>query len=672
MKNKSVGLSLLTYLIGLAVLPAFSGQLPTQAELDATLSAAAVYESGQNLEAFRRIEEWVRQSGSEPRLRSQLEAGLIKLLDSSSTFEARRFACKELGIIGTENALPALSGLLQDETTAGMACLALTTYPPGRADEELRTALSSAGGTARIQIINTLGDRRVAKSVETLSRFASDNEPAAAEAAIAALGKIGSRSAWKVIETSRPRAALGLAPLWTEAMLRCGEKIAASGHQKMIITAFEGLLTESEPAYIRRAALQTLIQTDKDQGEERIVKVLHGLDPVLKPVAIAAVRSLRAAGATQKFAGETPNLAPDEQVWMIDSLAARAGPDACSAITGCLTSSHPIVQQAAISALGRIGDASTVGVLAHALANSQEPERRRAIESALVSLGGGTETDKRLTVELKGSTGAARVHLLTALAKREGEAANPLLLREIDSTDAATAKAAFHALGQSATERELPVLLNKFSNLGSADVRSEAEGAAREALGSIEDESRRSTIVRDALRQVAGVESRTSLLSLLPVCADSAALDTVKAATTDPDSRVRDTAIRTLADWPNGSARDALVALSQQPQSETLRGVVFAGLVRLTGEENEHADAGLVDRYRQLLSSAHGEAETKLVLGALGGANTPEALQLVIPLLSEPGVHAEAAAAVKRIAQSIKTKHPEAAAEALQKLEAKK
>ena len=78
----------------------------------------------------------------------------------------------------------------------------------------------------------------------------------------------------------------------------------------MIITAFEGLLTESEPAYIRRAALQTLIQTDKDQGEERIVKVLHGSDPVLKPVAIAAVRSLRTAAAKNGRTCSPPDNVP--------------------------------------------------------------------------------------------------------------------------------------------------------------------------------------------------------------------------------------------------------------------------------------------------------------------------------------------------------------------------
>src|SRR5262249_8900836 len=162
--------------------------------------------------------------------------------------------------------------------------------------------------------------------------------------------------------------------------------------------------------------------------------------------------------------------------------------------------------------------------------DASKPEKGRMIESALVKLGGGEETDKLLAAEVRSSTGATRVHLLTALAKREGAAANPFLLQEINNTDAGAVKAAFYALGKSATERELPRVLKQLGNLSSAEVRSEAEEAAREALGRIEEESRRSTIVRAALREANAVEGRTSLLALLSICADDAALETVEAA----------------------------------------------------------------------------------------------------------------------------------------------
>src|ERR1019366_7320901 len=107
-------------LIGVAttlVIPASSAQTPTQDEVDKVVAEVATYVPGQSREAFRRIEELVGQPSSS--VRKQLEAGLVRLLAPTSTFEARRFACKQLGIIGSSRALPALGERLKSEETAG-------------------------------------------------------------------------------------------------------------------------------------------------------------------------------------------------------------------------------------------------------------------------------------------------------------------------------------------------------------------------------------------------------------------------------------------------------------------------------------------------------------------------------------------------------------------------
>jgi hypothetical protein len=62
----------------------------------------------------------------------------------------------------------------------------------------------------------------------------------------------------------------------------------------------------------------------------------------------------------------------------------------------------------------------------------------------------------------------------------------------------------------------------------------------------------------------------------------------------------------------------------------------------------------------------------RLILGTLGGAAHPGALQLALPLCANAGVRAEAEVAVKKIAQSIKAQHPQAAQEALDRIQAKR
>lgn len=648
---------------------ASSASPATKADIAKLIAQAATYEPGQSCEAFRRIEELMRATS--PGLHKDLEHGLVQLLGADSTFEARRFACKQLGIIGSKTALPAIARLLQTDDTAGIACLALTSYPRGQADTMLRAALPAARGSARIQIINTLGDRQDSKAVKLLAPSASDADLSVAGAAIAALGKIAGPAAWKAILTLPKAADPSLQPIVTEATLRYAEAQAAVGHTKAATALYQTLLSPSQPDYVRRASFDALIRLDRVQALARILEVLHGSDSVLKPIAIADVRGLPPGGASEVFSAELPNLSPQEQVWMIDSLAARGDAAASSAIGRSLASPDAGVRRAAISALGRMGNAWCVAPFTRTLDRSKDPEERRAIESALVSLPGGPQTDRAIVAALKDSSGSTRANLLTALARREGPAANPLLLAEASQADPTVAKAALRALAKTATGRDLAPLLERLTGTHDAGIRAEAENAAAQAVPRIDNPGRRSELVCQALGWAQSIESRVALLGLLPACGDAAALNALKGAASDPDSRVREAAVRALADWPDVAAWEVLVGIYRQPGTEVLRGLALRGLVRLAGEENAHPSATLLEHYRLLLAGVHSDVDQRLILGALGGAPLPGALELALPLLADSRVRPEAEVAVRRIAEAIKVQYPQIAREALDRLRSK-
>jgi HEAT repeat protein len=638
-------------------------------ELDQVVAAAASYESGQSLEPLRHLEEAVRQSSSNPAARKEIEAGLIRLLGTNATFEAREFACEQLGIIGSEAALPHLSGMLQDPETAGIACLALTTYPPGRADRILRDGVKFASGTARIQILNTLGDRRDPKAVDVLSEQVYNPNKAIAEAAISALGKIGTPAAWKAIRAVKANPGRSLTGAVDEAMLRCADAMLSDGETKQAKAIYEELLANSENVAARRRALSALLRLDKDGGEKRILEVLAGEDNALKPVAIARIPSVPDTDATERFANEMHHLRPQDQALMIDSLAARNDDAARLELAKSLSLPEPMVRRAAIVALGRIGDPYFASLLARAAGATSDAEESRAVETALISLKGGTETDRRLLAELKNSTPKARVALIGALSNRQGAAANGMLLEEADNSDPSVAKATFRALAKTGGDAEAASVVSKLVSLRDDGVRNEAKSTARQLLAKMNNSSRCSTVVREALSRATIPENRAALLGLLPACGDADALDALKTSTKDSDEQVRTAAVRSLADWPDDSVWDTLAALYLKPDSGACRKAAFDGLVRLLGEQNAHPDPKLIARYRALFSAVRTETEFKLLLGVLSGAADPDALALVLPLLSNTTVHSEAAAAARKIVESIQVDHPDIAADALKRLQ---
>jgi HEAT repeat protein len=313
-----------------------------------------------------------------------------------------------------------------------------------------------------------------------------------------------------------------------------------------------------------------------------------------------------------------------------------------------------------------------VAVFARAIANCTDPKGQRALEAAMVGLGGGVPVDRAIVAELRHAPSNARICFINVLAGRQGPEANPVLFEEVDNADPAGAQAAFRALARTATGTDVPALLRKLVEVRDASVRSEAVSAASQALGKLDDASSRTGAVLDALRRTQTPEGLSSLLALLPRCGDAQALAVLRAAQGDPDAQVRDTAVRALAEWPNASAWNVLVSIYTDGSSEAMRTLALRGLVRLAGEENTHPDTKLIARYRELLNDARGDADARMILGALGGAAIPDALQLALPLCANAAVRAEAEAAVKQIAHAIEAQHPEAAQEALQRIEAKR
>jgi HEAT repeat protein len=642
----------------------------TAADLSQLIADAARWESGQNAEPLRQIEQLARESAGKPAQRAELEAALAKLLAPASTFEARRFACQQLAVVGSDASVPAIAKLLAENETIGIACLAFGNRPSAKADEALRAALPAARGQGRLQIISTLGNRRDTKAVPALTAIARENDPNAAKAAIAALAKIGDTPARKALAELRRTHGAVFGRWFAEADLRMADHLTKSGNHKSAAAIYETLLDPAQPAFVRRGAFVALVRCERDDGEKRILQTLRGSDSVLKPAAIAAVRNLPSKSASETFGRELPGLSAEAQVWLIDSLAVRNDDAARSAITTALASSSDTgVCQAAAQALGRIGDARSAKPLAKALVTAKDDTEANTIEGALVALPGGRDTENAILAEMRASQGKTRARLISSLAARRSPEVITALLNETENPDPVVAKAAYRVLAKAATADTLPALLAKFVTIRDTNRRADAETFVEQAVGIVEKPAARSAAVCGALQRAPNLETRLALLRLLPACGDATALAALIATSKDTDKTVRDAAVNALAEWPDATAWDTLALIYRQPEDEPQRAAALRGLARLSGEETNSSTHSRVAEFAvALLQDAHSDADLKLVLGALGGAKQAEVLQFVLPLLDKPAVRAEAEAAVRRIAAAIKDRNPEAAKTALEKL----
>ena len=638
------------------------------ADLSVTFNAVAKYESGVDITPLQQVELWVSQSAHDASLRRHLEAELIRMLGAETTFEAKRFACQQLAVMGSGTSVPALAELLADTNTVGIACLALANIPSKKATEALRDGLTEARGMAKVQIIHTLGNRKSDAAVKALIAQTYSADQAVVDAAIVGLGKIGGKKAAKAIAVLREEERPACANAVLEASLRIAEKLAAKGSRKKATALYGELVASGHPLAVRRGALGGLLRMDPDGGEGRTLDVLRGSDAALKPGAIAHIATLKSPETSAKFGRELARLQPHEQVLLLDALAVRGDAGALTTATESLKATNGTVRIAAIAALGRLGDARTVPTLAEVLGTAKDAPERAAIEQSLVRLRGGAETDRAIVTQFRSQTPEPKNVLISALAKRGSREAVPAMLEATLSPDAVVAKAACQGLARLAGPADVAPLLQKLVRVEQSEVRSAAEDAAGQALSRLPEAEQRSALVLDVLQATNLLEPRCSLVGLLPICGDARALSAAKTAATDSEPRIADAGLRALADWPDASAWEPLLGAYQQASNDAQRALAFRGLTRLASEDNARVDAKLIERYRMLLASAKTDDDRKLVLGALSGAASPEALTLAAEQLANTGVRAEAELAVKKIAEAIKDQHPQAAQDALDKL----
>jgi HEAT repeat protein len=638
-------------------------------DYSALIAAAARIEVGQSQQPFQKFEA-LRVAATNSVARKDLERALAELLHSDSSYLAKKFACQELGIIGTDFSVPALAPLLLSDPTVGIACLALTTYPAGQADAALRKAATSTTGLVKVQLIQTLGDRPDSKALKLIVSAANDPDPRVAETAISALGKQGSpRAARELTRLARNPTVARQAV--REAMLTLAQKLSMKGERRTATRLYQSLIAPQLEIAVRRAALEGLTRLERDGGQARILRILKSDDRSLRSTAIAAVGRLKTPSSSAPFAALFPELSQEEQAWMIESISAIGDAPALACAADSLTSDSPTVRQAAIVAFAKLAGQDSVPMLVSVLEAAKSPDDARQVEAALVSLPSGGSADRRIAIALEAAKGSVRAQVLTVMMRRQGAAITPVLLTEADNPSPVVAKTAFRALTKTADAKDVPVVISKLLRPLDPEVRPEAEATVAALLARVKQASLRTHAVRDALARADTPEKKISLLTLFPACGDETAFEALGEFLADPNPAVATSALEALTEWSTTEAWTPLAEIYLKPGDETRRTIALKGLVRLLSESNAKADEQDVGRYAKLLEAARSDIDRRQLLGALGGSTHPAALTLSKRMVSNQNVQAEAIAAVRRIAAAIKSSHPQEAEAALRDLPGK-
>jgi HEAT repeat protein len=372
-------------------------------------------------------------------------------------------------------------------------------------------------------------------------------------------------------------------------------------------------------------------------------------DFALFPVAMRTAQEMPGPEVTRLLADQLPSLSPDRQILLIQTLACRADPSALPALFAAAQEGGKPVRLVAIRAIAEFGNGSALPIFVGLLGDGDK-EVAAAAQEGLGSLP-GRDVDAAIIRMLADGTSTQRMTALELIARRRITSAIPTLFDAAAGSDPQIRTAAIRKLGELADPSDLPRLFNL---LAEAADPGELE-ATEQAVSSV---SLRALDPGACVRQVearlaqAPPAQKCALVRVLGAVGGTNALTATRAAVNDPNTEVHGAAIRVLAGWSTAEAAPDLLELAKAASNPTDKMICLRGYLRLAGQSDLPVDKRLA-MCREAADLAQKDNEKKLLLGALGGIASPQALNLITPYLDDAGCKEEAATAVVDISDKL-------------------
>jgi len=398
----------------------------------------------------------------------------------------------------------------------------------------------------------------------------------------------------------------------------------------------------------------------------QVIDALKSNDPEMQTGAITIVREIPGPEVTKALTQELPKLPPAAQVQLLSALADRGDALALPAVVEAVKSPDESVRVAALKAVGQLGSAASVPLLAERAAAARGAEQKAARES-LYRLR-GEEVDAAILQALPAVAPGVRVELVGAVGERNiAGAIKPLLATAADD-DRKVRLESFKVLRIVAKPEDLPALVNLLLGVKSDADSTEAEKMVAAVAHKIEDKGRQATAVLAVLPNVKETAGRASLFRTLGRIGDNSSLPTVQASLTSREPEIQDAAIRALSDWSTPEPVPDLLKVAQTTDNKVHKVLALRGFVRLLGLDSSRPADETIDLYKKAMELAGDAAEKKRVLSGLAAANSVAALSMAAQYLDDVTLHLEAETAAVQIAKATAGSDPQRTKEVLQKV----
>jgi hypothetical protein len=636
--------------IALALLGAsnisFAAESP-EVNLTQALAEVEKYVFGESRKSLIVVEEAALAAVGNPQASNTIEKAMLSVLAAEgATADAKRFACRTLGLIGSRVSIEPLGALLEKPEYFGQALQALeslATLDIDLVDGVLSRYAFSLGADQQVAILSCMGRYKSKVLAVMGAKFLASDSPAVREAMASALGKTAAPDtcaalAKHFVETTAPRG-----PLY-DGCLACAPLLAADpAEAARALDWFKLLLAPETPAairgqaYVRIAALPAYEDATLEAARAALLATADADSDVELVRARVSVLEHRADGVTGLVA-LLDNADPQVQVYALAALARRKDASAVPAIAAKLGAESAEVRASALRALAVSASDEAFDPL-FALVTGADKDLQRGATDALSMLN-APGVNARLADTAQNGSPELKVIALNLLAARRATDMHDVIRAAADSADAPVFEAAHGALQVVAVEADLPGLLDKALDT-SDEARAKTYQSTAVALASRLAEDKQVALLGDRLKSAKDAAQRGLILSLVGRVGGKPAFELLSGQAASPEQETRTAVAKALAQWTSQEALTPLAnILKTEPKSEAGK-AAFNGVVRLMREAKVSSATGM-EYVQALRRAAESDSDRRQLLQVISRVTDLRAFRIAESLLKTEALAVEA------------------------------
>ncbi len=580
------------------------------------------------------------------------EKELIAVLRSDAPPQDKAIACKKLAIDGSSEAVGDLAKLLSDPQLASWSRIALEAIPGTAPDEALRKASESLEGNLLVGVLNSIGVRRDANSVEALTKRLSDKDEEVASAAAVALGRIGNAAATKSVRAALTSGPAKVRSAAAEGCVLCAERLLAEGKSADAVTLYDEVRKAELPKQRIVEATRGAILARKDEGIPLLLEQLRSTDKKLFEVGLFAAREFPGSEVDKALAAELAKSTPERGALIVLAMADRKETVVVAAVSKAAASGPKPVRLAAIKALSQVGDASSVDALLGTAVDTDE-DLALAAKATLADLP-GDKVNAQIAAMLPNAKGKTYPLLIELVGQRRIEEATPALLKAVDNSDKNIRQAALLALGETVSLKNLNVLISQAISTKNADDAATAQQALKTASVRMPDREACATELSTAIDK-APAASKILLLEILGDVGGEKSLKTLSTAAKSNNPQLQDAGSRVLGKWASLDAAPVLLDLAKTGPAAQFRNRALKGYISLA-RRFAMPDEDRADMCQKAFDLCKDTTEQKLILDVCRIQPSTETLKFAIKLMKVAELKEDATQTTLLVAQKLGAK----------------